>query len=412
MSWRDKMRPGSFRGVPFVTDGSKAPVGRRSVTHEYPGRNIPYVEDMGRVTREHKVTAFVIGADCLDKADALLKALETEGEGELVHPWLGTRKVKAGVGEMSHAYAEGGMVRFELTFTETDEVTFPAAKANTGKLASASGKALAEGGLSRFESAMATINSAQISVSQMMKGATGMFGVLSQYAGPIAAAIGTAQGLASMLVNAPFALTGMIRGVLASVGGAFHMFDGFGSALSSLFGKTTAVSQLAALPAPQGEQAGALHVAAVRLIQDMMLADTVTEIGEVPVTPVPSPPASVPPIEAQVLQPVERPEIPVANDILQVRDTVTEAIWQQGLTAPLGYYQLLADARIQTGRHLVAVARAGVRLATVTPAQSLPALVLAYARYGDATRAGEIVTRNRVPHPGFLPAAPLQVAAK
>ncbi|MNJ70394.1 hypothetical protein D3C77_668450 [compost metagenome] len=62
------------------------------------------------------------------------------------------------------------------------------------------------------------------------------------------------------------------------------------------------------------------------------------------------------------------------------------------------------------GAHLTAVAASGVRLVDVTPEQSLPALVLAYRRFGDATRAGEVVQRNRIRHPGFVPPLPVKLA--
>lgn len=411
-SWRDKMRPASFRGVPFEVDGDKVPIGRRMVTHEYPGKNVPYPEDMGRVTREYKVTAFVIGADYMDKRDALLTALETEGEGELIHPWLGTLKVKVAPGEMSHSWRDGGMVQFDLTFIESSELSKPVAKANTGKAAASAGAAVAEGGLTRFEQAMAAVNTAQVTVAQLSKSASGVFDVLREYAAPITTAIGTVQNLASLVLNAPADLTATIRGVLASAGGAFHVFDGYGSSLASLFGKSSSVSTLGAIAPPQGEQAAAAHAALVTLAQDLLIADTVKEIGEVPIAAAPDPLPSIPTVDVQVLQPIERPDTPIADDVLEVRDEVDEAIWQQAQTAPQWHYQLLTDARIQAGRHLATVARPAVRLTTVTPGQSVPALVLAYARYGDATRAEEIVTRNRASHPGFLPAAPLQVAVK
>lgn len=56
------------------------------------------------------------------------------------------------------------------------------------------------------------------------------------------------------------------------------------------------------------------------------------------------------------------------------------------------------------------VARSGVGLRTYTPPETVSALVLAHALYGDALRSGEIVSRNRVPNPGFVPATELQVA--
>jgi prophage DNA circulation protein len=59
---------------------------------------------------------------------------------------------------------------------------------------------------------------------------------------------------------------------------------------------------------------------------------------------------------------------------------------------------------------LTEVARSGVGLRTYAPAETVSALVLAHALYGDALRSGEIVERNRVRHPGFVPATDLQVA--
>lgn len=61
-------------------------------------------------------------------------------------------------------------------------------------------------------------------------------------------------------------------------------------------------------------------------------------------------------------------------------------------------------------RHLTQVAASGVQLVNVTPTETTPAVVLAYQRFGDATREGEIVQRNKINHPGFVPAVPIQVA--
>ncbi len=44
-------------------------------------------------------------------------------------------------------------------------------------------------------------------------------------------------------------------------------------------------------------------------------------------------------------------------------------------------------------------------LRTITLSQSVPSLVLAYELYDQASRGAEIVARNRIRHPGFVPAA-------
>ena len=58
----------------------------------------------------------------------------------------------------------------------------------------------------------------------------------------------------------------------------------------------------------------------------------------------------------------------------------------------------------------MAVARSGVWLRPYQPRLAVPSLVLAHRLYGDALRGSEIVTRNKLRHPGFVPAIELQVA--
>ena len=52
-SWREDLRPASFRGVPFLVDESHVVIGRRVVLHEYPLRDKPYAEDLGK-NREYR----------------------------------------------------------------------------------------------------------------------------------------------------------------------------------------------------------------------------------------------------------------------------------------------------------------------------------------------------------------------
>ena len=109
--WRDRKQAASFRGVPFWVDTDNVPVGRRTQVHEYPQRDQPYTEDMGRQTRKYRFSGFVVGDDCLSQRDRLLTALDKPGAGELLHPWFGRLTVTAGECEVSHARDEGGMVR-------------------------------------------------------------------------------------------------------------------------------------------------------------------------------------------------------------------------------------------------------------------------------------------------------------
>jgi len=102
----------------------------------------------------------------------------------------------------------------------------------------------------------------------------------------------------------------------------------------------------------------------------------------------------------------------VADDVLELRDSLNEAIYTASLKADPAHYQALNNHRLALVKHLTAVAASGVRLVDVTPPETLPALVLAYRRFGDATREAEVVQRNRIRHPGFVPALPIKLAQR
>jgi prophage DNA circulation protein len=113
-----------------VTSGS-ADIGRRLARHEYPQRDIPWFEDMGRKAREYKIEAFIVGASYMGGRDALIKALETAGSGQLVHPWHGTLHVTVSDASLTESTESGGMARFSITFVEAGVARFPQSTVDT-----------------------------------------------------------------------------------------------------------------------------------------------------------------------------------------------------------------------------------------------------------------------------------------
>lgn len=432
-TWRDKLLPASFRGVPFFVDSSSVPVGRKGQLHEYPQRDDPFFEDLGRQARVHKLTAFVIGADCFDQRDRLLSALEEGTAGELVHPWLGRLSVKAGECDMQHERREGGVVRFDLTFYPAEPQRFPGAQPNTAQqLGRASEGALASG-LGRFERATALVDSAKVNMADLTTKLSGTWSSLQEQFAPVADAIGDVADFAEMVVSAPDALSrafashfGLgtlsgLAGTLSSVvGGGFlagytsrlaGSFPGFGPVLAALTGRAGSIRRLSDSSAPgAGADTERARQAGSALVQDMLVVQAAQETAALPVQTPPAAPAGMPSLDQQLVQPVVRPEVPVADDVRQVSGALGEAIFTASLLADPEHFQALAAVRQQLARHLSAVAAAGTQLVSVTPAEPVPAVVLAYQRYGDASRAGEIIQRNRIRHPGFVPAQPLSVA--
>ena len=84
MAWRENLVPAAFRGVPFFVERHQSQAaGRRVQVHEYPGRDLPWPEDLGRRTREFEIDGYVVGDDYFAARDALLDACDRPGPGGL-----------------------------------------------------------------------------------------------------------------------------------------------------------------------------------------------------------------------------------------------------------------------------------------------------------------------------------------
>lgn len=120
MAWRDDYRPGSFRGVPFHLKSSSRTGGRRTVLDEYPLRDAPTTQDMGRKARQFNLSMTVIGQDYMSQRDRLITALESFGPGTLMHPFYGELQV-AVLGDYSieESTEQGGLARISQNFVES-----------------------------------------------------------------------------------------------------------------------------------------------------------------------------------------------------------------------------------------------------------------------------------------------------
>lgn len=134
MSWRDTLQPASFRGEPFLVEAHDSSFGRRVVVHEYPNRNEPYTEDLGRQARRFTITAFVVGDDYQAKRDRLLEAVEQPGPGTLVHPYLGSLQVVIESCQLNENLQDGRMAKFNLMCIEAGHRVFPAQKDDSGSV--------------------------------------------------------------------------------------------------------------------------------------------------------------------------------------------------------------------------------------------------------------------------------------
>jgi prophage DNA circulation protein len=128
--WRDALMPASFRGAEFHVEVGNAESGRRIVVHEFPKRDVPYAEDMGRRAVEFSVRAYCISfpsdmggvlyrRDYRIARDRLGRQLETEGPGILQLPLLKPMAVVCQRYRLTEEQKAGGYCSFDIQFVES-----------------------------------------------------------------------------------------------------------------------------------------------------------------------------------------------------------------------------------------------------------------------------------------------------
>ena len=125
--WRQLLVPAFFRMAPFHVEANARSSGRRVVLHEFPKRDTPYAEDMGRKARTFPVTGYVIGPDYQIWRELLVLALEAEGPGLLILPTLlqrDTIMVQPREYTVRETRQAGGMAEFEMQFVESGNSLF------------------------------------------------------------------------------------------------------------------------------------------------------------------------------------------------------------------------------------------------------------------------------------------------
>ncbi|CEL28710.1 DNA circularization protein [Pseudomonas fluorescens] len=415
-TWRDQMLPASFRGISFLIPQASVPVGMKVQLHEFPQRDEPYAEQMGKQAQVHRLVCWIIGDDCFERRDKFMEAVQTPGAGELVHPWLGRMQVKAGEAELTHEFKQGGMAAFAVTFYPDVPLKFPTAKVNTQQQVVKASDSLLDSALARYKSAMAKVDQARLGLARLRNSLSGVYTVIQQQFSTIIGAFTNLTGFVQSLMNAPDSLSSLFSSYFSEFSVDDYLGDDSGSIYRNSVATATqqaeAVASINTVSDSGGTDAAAASQATANLVQDALLVQVALIISEMPVASQPVSTATVASVEQQAVQPIVRPEVPVADDVIDLRDNLNEAIFQASLKADPDHYMVLNTLRQSIVKHLTAVAESGVRLVEITPAETLSALVLAYRRFGDATRESEVVQRNRLRHPGFVPARPIKIAQR
>jgi prophage DNA circulation protein len=395
MSWRDRLRPGRFRTAAFHVDYAEESGGRRDVLHEFPQRDDVLVEDLGRGPREFSLDVLVVGDDYMAARDALIEACDAAGTGELVHPWRGTTTAWCRGWRMRETSDEGGIARFTLTFTRAPAAAPAETAAPLAGLEAAAAASAQEGldGLTRGFSVAGL-------PGHLADGAAGRVQVLADALGPSLARLGglrdRAARAALMAAELRSRALELVRTV-PNLGGAAQALIAQARLLAStpraafreligLIGFSTGDRAPGATPARLAEAANA--DALERLVALTAAAEAARAAATV--------------------------ELDSYEDARALRDELADALDARALALAdagddAGHARLTA-LRLAAVRVLSARGATLARVYAYAPARVEPALVIAHRLYGDATRAEEIVRRNRLRRPDFVdPSTPLEV---
>ena len=393
-SFFNNLREASFRGARFEVDDVEASGGRRVVLHEYPLRDTPYSEDLGRRAREFSVRGYIIQGRTYDYASAradVLKALEAYGPGELVHPWHGEVNVVVDDYRLRESMERGGLLELDIRFREAGQLANPTASADTAKgvasAASSARQALKNSFLSAFAPALDEIDKVATALDDAASLAMEYLGLPQSL---IAEGLAYVQSLIATPAALFDALVGLFGGLLGNENGtesgekalaapvpdaSFSIASGEGTApLESILGGSASITTEA----------------------ERVIRDTVAQV-----------------VVIEAAASTAHTEYATADDALADRDAAVEGLDTIEPAADDAVFPGLAELRRAVVTDLTTRGAELPRVRSVTLPGTVPALVAAYRIHADAGRADEIVSRNRIRHPGRVPGGtPLEVLSE
>lgn len=414
----EQLQPASFRGVPFEVEASGITVGRRTVVHEYPQRDRPYVEDMGRATRNITLQCFVVGSDYLEQAQALMHELEEPGPGTLIHPWLGEMEVTiTSVSEL--LFDQGlGVASVTITATEAGDLEFPAVTADEDTEALEAADAVEKSAVDKFceDFDLSTINDW---IDSALEGglldalnfvSAGDLGKLFDYAEGVA---NLADQAMALLSTAPKIFATRLAGALGLSRWATTVsaWRGVAKSLKNLCRHDKLKARTKAYAERKGEpmsdvtrQVMKSQAAIETLVRQLLIAQMVG-VSTLVAT---SKDVSSPDGEEDT-----RTTTRSYDEIVELRDELCQVLDDELLMEESDeMYQTLDEARTAIFDVLTHKADALQHVVIVKPDDVFPAVVLAYDYHDDADRDLEIARRNSVEHEGFCPASELRVLSE
>lgn len=411
MTWREARQKGSYNGVSFVFRESEASVGRRVQLHQYPQRDKPYAEDLGRKARQFSLVCVFVGDNYHAARSAFIAEIEKPGAGTLIHPTFGRLRVNAFDVSVKESSRDGGMATVSVRFVESGANQFPRVSNDT----LTQSEAAADVALVAVQQKAVNILSTQQksgfvvdALSDLVADVSAALAVVtdqisafgdakSDVIANVAGGIDTVVSDISTLVKAPSELVGRLSGVVSDV---FAGFDDVDAALSGFFGLSSHMATWpdvsAATPARRQQKDNQQAVSA--LVNDVALVSVVRQVVRL----------------SRSYDVTDNSQSPFDSydHAVSVQADLTNALDEAALAANDELYEILVDLHHKFVAHIRAHGSRLARIQRVTLQQSRPLLALLWSQYGDLSLEQDVIRRNNVRHPSFLAAGePLEFLA-
>jgi prophage DNA circulation protein len=134
--WRDALLPASYKGAEFHVEAMSEDSGRRLVVHEFPKKERPYTEDMGRMAMTFTVRGYIVQyvrdtaypifqRDYRIARDLLRNVLDAGGPGRLQLPSIASVICACDRYRLTEEEKLGGYCTFDMAFVEQGVLDVP-----------------------------------------------------------------------------------------------------------------------------------------------------------------------------------------------------------------------------------------------------------------------------------------------
>lgn len=391
-NWLKTLFPASFKGVPFQTEHDEEEGGRRIVIHEFPMRDDPFNEDLGEAKREFEITAYVASDNVESEAGALLAVMAQRGPGTLVLPTHGPLWVRCLTFKRNREKDKAGKIAISAKFVREGAATALISFASLANLVYASADNVTAAVSTFAEASIAALLQPEFVIASAASAVEDGAAILEAVrttasVDPVVSA--TQRDAIQALFNAAPSVADRQNGVDGSVVAglvtiARALGDGMTGdvavpAFEQVLDQVTIAPQTPYLtPSAQLSDQNRLAIyLAIRMAAMTAYAEGIAR-------------ATIPDRQTAIALRANAAEYFEATlDAMSADDA---ALYLATLTLRGSVIDYLSRAILD--RAPVIAVHANLRM---------PSLWWAHRLYQDPTRSTELATRNRVPHPSFMP---------